>query len=200
MRHNRQTHRLGRSPSERKALLENLTASLLRYQEIKTTAPKTKAAKRLVDRMITLGKTDTLTSRRNAFSCLQDHDLVSKLFKEIAPRFKSRKGGYTRILLLGRRKGDGAQLAILELTEKEIKAKEPKKSKKDSKKESKAPEVHDPMIGSETGDQSAKSDHHVAPPETHNETHFQKHPDKKDKPKKGFFRDLGKFFKNKGGS
>lgn len=200
MRHNRQTHRLGRSHSERKALLENLTASLLRYQEIKTTAPKAKAAKRLVDRMITLGKNDTLASRRNAFSCLQDHDLVSKLFKEIAPRFKSRKGGYTRILLLGKRKGDGAQLAILELTEKEIKAKEPKKAKKTTKKESKAQDTHDSVKASESDDQSAKPEHHAALPETPGEAHIQKHPDKKGKQNKGFFRDLGKFFKNKGGS
>lgn len=197
MRHNRQTHRLGRSHSERKALLENLTASLLRYQEIKTTAPKAKAAKRMADRMITLGKNDTLASRRNAFSCLQDHDLVSKLFREIAPRFKNRKGGYTRILLLGRRKGDGAQLAILELTEKEIKVKEPKKAKKEKAKEVKSASTQEESAG----EASAKTESHAAPsPDDHVKTRVQKQPEKKDVKGKGFFRDLGKFFKNKGGS
>ena len=120
MRHNRQTHRLGRTATERKALLESLVSSLLIHQEITTTLQKAKAAQRLADRMITLGKNDTLHSRRQVFSRIQDHQLTSKLFKEVAPRFKNRKGGYTRILQLSRRKGDGAQLAILELTEKEI--------------------------------------------------------------------------------
>src|SRR3989338_1627554 len=130
MRHNRQTHRLGRTATERKALLESLVSSLLKHQEITTTLPKAKAAKRLADYVITLGKKDTLHSRRQVFSFVQDHQLTSKIFKEVAPRFQKRSGGYTRILQLSRRKGDGAQLAILELTEKEIIVKESKKSAK----------------------------------------------------------------------
>ena len=113
MRHNRQTHRLGRNPKERRAMLENLVSSLLHYQQITTTLQKAKATQRLADRVITLGKRDSLAARRQAFSFLQDHTLTSKLFKEVAPRFKSRNGGYTRILQLSRRKGDGAQLALL---------------------------------------------------------------------------------------
>ncbi len=185
MRHNRQTNRLGRNWSKRKALLESLVSSLLTYQEIKTTLPKAKEAKRLADRIITLGKEDSLSARRQVFSYLQNHSLTSKLFKEVAPRFKSRNGGYTRILHLSRRKGDGAQLALLELTEKEIKVKETKKSKKKSQAQ----------------EQSSKETQETkGHPEAGKETHFQKEaPHKQEKPKTSFFKNIGKFFKNKGG-
>lgn len=179
MRHNRQTKRLGRTWSERKALVKNLVTSLLSHQQITTTLQKAKYAKRLADRVITLGKKDTLAARRQVFSYLQNHDLTSKVFKEVAPRFKSRNGGYTRILHLSRRKGDGAQLALLELTEKEIALKTVKPSKK---KDAKAGKAHDD-----------KHDHH--------EGHEHQKPETKlDKPKTGFFRNIGKFFRNKGGS
>ena len=130
MRHNRRTKRFGRSLGERQAMLENMVSSLITHQQITTTLQKAKEAKRLADRVIHLGKTDSLTARRQVFAYLQDHDLTSRLFKEVSPRFKSRKGGYTRILQLSRRKGDGAQLALLELTEKEIIVKAPVKKKK----------------------------------------------------------------------
>ncbi|MBI3252877.1 MAG: 50S ribosomal protein L17 [Candidatus Omnitrophica bacterium] len=176
MRHNRQTHRLGRNPKERQALLENLVSSLLVRQAIKTTLQKAKAAQRLADRVISLGKKETLAARRQAFAYLQDHQLTSKLFKEVAPRFKNRNGGYTRILRLDRRKGDGATLALLELTEKEILVKEaPKKGKKAA-----SPPV----------------------PETHEHKEMPKRPEAKSdkpKPKTGFFKNLSRFFKNKGG-
>ncbi len=199
MRHHRRTARLGRNFSERRALLENLVGSLLSYQEIKTTLPKAKAAKRLADHVITLGKNDTLASRRQVFSYLQDHQLTSKLFKEVAPRFKERKGGYTRILQLQRRKGDGAQLALLELTEKEIVVKEQKKPKK---KESKAAAGH---AGHEhekklAKDHAAREERSKAEGDAPKEAQFPKHPEKKqEKPKMGFFKNLGRFFRNKGG-
>ncbi len=101
-----------------------MVSSLLTFQQITTTLQKAKEAKKLADRVITLGKKDSLHARRQVFSFLQNNELTSKLFKEVAPRFKDRKGGYTRILQLDRRKGDGAQLALLELTEKAIKIKE----------------------------------------------------------------------------
>ena len=189
MRHNRQTHRLGRTATERKALLESLVSSLLKHQEITTTLQKAKAAKRLADHVITLGKNDTLHSRRQVFSYMQDHQLTSKIFKEVAPRFKKRNGGYTRILQVNRRKGDGAQLAILELTEKEIIVKEPKKTakKKDAKSQKGA---------------AAHETHEEQQPKTQEkEAHFPKHGEpKKEKPNTGFFKNLGKFFRNKGGS
>ena len=190
MRHNRETHRLGRNFSERKALLENLVTSLLKHQEIKTTLQKAKAAQRLADHVITLGKNDTLHSRRQVFSFIQDHQLTSKVFKEVAPRFKSRNGGYTRILQINKRKGDGAQLAILELTEKEILVKEPKKAKKKDAKAKKGTASHEAHEHHDD-DQTKASE---------KEAHFPKHTEpKKEKPKTGFFKNLGKFFRNKGG-
>jgi large subunit ribosomal protein L17 len=191
MRHRRATHRLGRSYSERQAMLENMVTSLLRHQQITTTIAKAKQAKRLADRVIQLGKKDSLTNRRNAFSYLQDHLMVSSLFKDIAPRFSKRQGGYTRIMHLGRRKGDGAQLVLLELTEKEIKIKTPPKSKKKEKGPAETPSAATTEMSAETKAEHAHPDDEA----------FKKHPEpKKDKTKKGFFRDLGKFFKNKGGS
>ncbi len=192
MRHNRQTKRFGRTWSERKALLEGLVTSLLSYQEIKTTLQKAKAAKRLADKVITLGKRDTLHARRQVFAYLQDHSLTSKVFKEVAPRFKDRNGGYTRILQLQRRKGDGAQLALLELTEKEVIVKEKAKGKKDAKAH-KAPahEQHEHPHKHETGEER---------PKTHGEKETRTgKPDEKTKPQKGFFKNIGKFFRNKGG-
>ena len=197
MRHNRETHRLGRNFSERKALLENLVTSLLKHQEIQTTLQKAKAAKRLADHVITLGKNDTLHSRRQVFSFIQDHQLTSKVFKEVAPRFKSRNGGYTRILQINKRKGDGAQLAILELTEKEIIIKEPKKTKKKDAKPENGPESHKAHEAHATP--AGRQEEH--PKAAEKETHFPKHVEpKKEKPKIGFFKNLGKFFRNKGGS
>ena len=186
MRHNRRTKRFGRSLAERRAMLENLVTSLLKYQQITTTLPKAKEAKRLADRVISLGKTDSLSARRRVFSYLQDHELTSRIFKEVAPRFKSRIGGYTRILQLGERKGDGAQLALLELTEKEIKIKEPKKTKA---------KAHDHPHTKE----SKEAEHPKPSAEVQKEAH-PKHPEaKQPKPKTGFFKNLGRFFKNKGG-
>lgn len=192
MRHNRRTVRLGRNFSERRAMLENMVSSLLSHQEIQTTLQKAKEARRLADRVISLGKRDSLAARRQVFSYLQDHQLTSKVFKEVAPRFKNRNGGYTRILHLSRRKGDGAQMVLLELTEKEIKAKDTKaKSKKDAKG---AHAGHDHKHGKH-------ETHEGAEPKVEKEQSFPKHAEKKDKPKPktGFFKNLGKFFKNKGG-
>ena len=185
MRHNRKSRRFGRSRAERFAMLENLVTSLIKHQEIKTTLQKAKEAKRLADRVISLGKKDSLASRRQVFSYLQDHELTSKIFKEVAPRFKSRNGGYTRILQLQRRKGDGAQLALLELTEKEIKVKEVKKTKAKDEKSKQSQETHE-----------AESHKHSHEEHTHPK-HAEGKPGKGNKP--GFFKNLGKFFKNKGG-
>ena len=185
MRHNRRTKRFGRSLGERRAMLENMVTSLIVHQQITTTLPKAKECKRLADRVIHLGKTDSLAARRQVFGYLQDHELTSKLFKEVSPRFKSRKGGYTRILQLSRRKGDGAQLALLELTEKEIVVKTPLKKKK---KEA-AGEAHD------------HSKHE------HSHEHGHEHGAKTDAApakgkgpqKSGFLKNIGKFFRKQGG-
>ena len=191
MRHNRRTLRLGRNHNERQAMLENMVSSLLSHQAIQTTLMKAKAAKRLADRVISLSKVDTLASRRKVFSYLQDHQLTSKLFKEVAPRFKNRNGGYTRILHLQRRKGDGATMALLELTEKEIKVKETKTKSKKAKHE------HD--HSSHAG--------HAHPHEEPKKESSKAHEDKratetgkeKPQPQKGFFKNISRFFRNKGG-
>lgn len=174
-------------------MLENMVSSLLSYQQITTTLQKAKEAKKLADRVITLGKTDSLHARRQVFSFLQDHDLTSKLFKEVAPRFKNRAGGYTRILQLARRKGDGAQLALLELTEKEIKIKTTKtKKEKDSATKTSA-DRHKHEAGHE---HKHEHKHETKPDLPKAKSH-----DKAPEPKKGgFFRNMSKFFRNKGGA
>lgn len=200
MRHHRQTHRLNRSKAERTALIENMVSSLLTHQTIQTTLQKAKVARRLADRIISLGKKDTLASRRQVFSYLQDHTLTSKVFKEVAPRFKSRNGGYTRILQLSRRKGDGAQLALLELTEKEIKVKEPKKSKKkDGKVSTKPAHDHEHKHAKDHEAHAPETKAQHAAPEKEPRSHKPEESPKA-KPKTGFFKNLGKFFRNKGGS
>ncbi len=173
-------------------MLENMVTSLLSFQQITTTLQKAKEAKKLADRVIGLGKKDSLHARRQVFSFLQDHNLTSRLFKEVAPRFKNRNGGYTRILQLQRRKGDGAQLALLELTEKEIKIKEPKaKTKKDEKADSgRSHEGHE-----------HKHEPGTAKPSAGKSEVRKDQPKPKPEPKKGgFFGNVGRFFRNKGGA
>ena len=125
MRHRISGNRIGRNSSLRKATLRDLAKATLVHQKICTTKAKAKEARKLVDKLITLGKKDTLAAKRRAFAILCDHGLVSDLFNNIAGRFKSRLGGYTRIIPLSERRGDRAFLVYLELTEKKIE--EPKK-------------------------------------------------------------------------
>ena len=115
--------------SHRKAFLKNTVKNLLKYQRIKLSLARAKEVRRLAERLITLAKTDTVNARRRVYIVLSDRDLVGKLFKEIVPLFKNRKSGYTRIIPLGFRRGDGAELCLLELTEKKIVEKLPKKKK-----------------------------------------------------------------------
>lgn len=127
MRHAKRRLQLNRFTSWRRATLISLAKALITHQRIKTTMHKAKAAKPLIDRLISLGKKNSLSAKRQVYRILGNHRLVSLFFNDIAPRFANRIGGYTRILNLGIRRGDNAQLAILELTE--IKEKEPKKIK-----------------------------------------------------------------------
>lgn len=129
MRHRKSRLQLNRFLSWRKATLIGLAKNLLIRQSIKTTKTKALAAKPLIERLISMAKTNTLTAKRQAYKILGDHRLVSLLFNELAPRFNTRIGGYTRILNLGARRGDNSQMVILELTE--IKKKEVKKPKKE---------------------------------------------------------------------
>jgi large subunit ribosomal protein L17 len=116
MRHANRNPKLSRSRAQRVALKKSLALALLKYEVIKTTDRKAKVASAEVDQLITLGKRNDLHARRQAYSYLCDHQMVKYLFDEIAPRFKDMNGGYTRVLKFIKRKGDDAQLSILELT------------------------------------------------------------------------------------
>lgn len=137
MRHQKVRTRLGRNSSLRQATMRDLAKAVLIRQRICTTKKKAKEARKLVDRLITLGKSGTLVARRRAFAVLCDHDLVSHLFNSMASRFNGRQGGYTRIISLGHRRGDDAQLAYLELTEKDKVIISKKKTEAQSKSQSK---------------------------------------------------------------
>src|SRR4029078_13259432 len=117
MRHNLSGRQLSRNSSHRHALLRSLSVSLLRHETIRTTIPKAKELRRVVEPLITLGKEDSEANRRLAFSRLRDSDLVAKLFDTIGPRFKARPGGYTRILHMAPRPGDNAPMALMQLVE-----------------------------------------------------------------------------------
>jgi large subunit ribosomal protein L17 len=118
MRHGKSGNRLSRNQSLRKATLRDMARAIFLQERICTTRAKAKEARKLIEKLITLGKKDTLAARRRAFAILCDHTIVSELFGKTAPRFKSRTGGYTRIIPYIQRGGDNAELAFLELTEK----------------------------------------------------------------------------------
>ena len=115
MRHRHGLRKLNRTSSHRLAMLRNMTNSLLLHEAIKTTLPKAKELRRVVEPMITLGKTPSLANRRLAFNRLRDRDIVTKLFEDLGPRFANRNGGYLRILKFGFRQGDNAPMALVEL-------------------------------------------------------------------------------------
>lgn len=147
MRHGHGLRKLNRTSSHRLAMLRNMTNSLLRHEAIKTTLPKAKELRRVVEPLITLGKADSLAGRRRARITLGDDALVVKLFEDIGPRFKTRAGGYTRILKMGPRPGDSAPMALMQLVEGEAAAPQPagdepakgRKKKEAAPKKEKAP-------------------------------------------------------------
>lgn len=117
MRHGHGLRKLNRTSSHRKAMLQNMMNSLIEHEAIKTTVPKAKELRRVVEPMITLAKVDTVANRRLAFNRLRDRDSVTKLFNDLGPRFNARPGGYTRILKMGFRVGDNAPMALVELVD-----------------------------------------------------------------------------------
>ena len=117
MRHRLSNRKLNRTSSHRAALLRNLSIALLTHEAIKTTLPKAKELRRVVEPLSTLGKKPSLANRRLAFDRLRDRDLVSKLFNDLGPRFMARPGGYVRILKFGFRQGDNAPMAYVELVD-----------------------------------------------------------------------------------
>ena len=117
MRHRKSGRNFNRTSSHRQAMFRNMSSSLLRHELIRTTVPKAKELRKVVEPLITLAKTDSVAKRRLAFSRLRDRDMVTKLFGELGPRYQERPGGYVRILKCGFRAGDKAPMAIVELVD-----------------------------------------------------------------------------------
>ena len=123
MRHRKSGRKLNRTSSHRKSLFKNMAQALLKHEQIVTTLPKAKELKRVVEKLITLGKKGNLHSRRLAFNQIRDKDMVSKLFDDLSKRYSDRKGGYTRVLKAGFRYGDSAPMAVIELVDRDENAK-----------------------------------------------------------------------------
>ncbi len=123
MRHRWRGRKLNRTSTHRKAMFANMAAALLKHEQIKTTLPKAKDLRPVVDRLITLGKRGSLHARRQAYSVLRDDTVTKKLFSELATRYRERPGGYTRVLRTGFRYGDSAAMAIIELVDRDPEAK-----------------------------------------------------------------------------
>ena len=123
MRHRMSGRKLGRTSSHRKAMFANMAAVLIKHEQIKTTLPKAKELRPVVDKLITLGKRGNLHARRQVMSVLHDRDLTTKLFDTLGPRYAERPGGYTRVLRAGFRYGDAAPMAYIELVDRDLEAK-----------------------------------------------------------------------------
>ncbi len=142
MRHHLTGRQLSRNSSHRHALMRNMSVSLLRHETIRTTLPKAKELRRVVEPLITLGKTDGDANRRLAFARLRDTQVVEKLFTDLGPRFKKRPGGYTRILRMNPRPGDSAPMALMQLVDGPVTAaQEPAESKKKARRKPTAPKA-----------------------------------------------------------
>ncbi|HOX09296.1 MAG TPA: 50S ribosomal protein L17 [Candidatus Omnitrophota bacterium] len=199
MRHKNIKRRFDRNKPERDSMFTNLARGLFISQSITTTAQKAKEARKLAERLITMGKVDTVHSRRKVFSVLRDEDLVKKLFKEISPLFANRKGGYTRIIRLGNRRGDNAEMVILELTEKKVVAPKVKPKKEKAAEAKQAPAAHEKPAPKETATATAEKTKESAP-----EKHIppkkdvkEVHPSAAHQGQSGFAGTLRKFFRGR---
>ena len=144
MRHKMGYKKLNRTSEHRKALIKNMLNSLIKYEQIFTTLPKAKELKPQIDKVITLGKKGTLIQKKNLIGKLQDKFSVNKLCKNLAKRYESRKGGYSRVIRAGFRKGDDAPMAVIELVDRDVEAKKidiPKKKSEPAEKEKTLPDT-----------------------------------------------------------
>ena len=194
--------RFGRQRSHYKATLRHLVSGLIINKSISTTKAKAKEASRLAERLVTIGKQNCVANQRKAYSVLCDRDLVRMLFNEIAPLFKDRKGGYTRVMLSNKRRGDNAQMAILEFVEKPIVEALPKKEekKKKEKKPVQPPEPKTNVKKEEEAKPTKPKEQEIAKEKEEPKKELQpltkpekpKEPQKPEEPKKkpGFFRRL----------
>ena len=143
MRHKLGYKKLNRTSEHRKALIKNMLNSLIKYEQITTTLPKAKVLKPQADKIITLGKKDTLTNTKSLISKLQDMNSANKVKKTLSKRYENRKGGYTRIIKAGFRYGDNAPMAVIEFVDRDSEAKKVDRKKKDLKKD---PIKEDPKV------------------------------------------------------
>lgn len=191
MRHAKKRMQLGRFTSWHDATIKSLAKNMIICQSIKTTLTRAKASKQMVEKLITLAKKNTLFARRQAQRILGEHKTVNILFKEIGPRFGVRSSGFTRIIPLGRRRGDNAEMVIFELTE--IKKKEPKKAKK-----AKETKEEKPSLASETGEHVHEKTTGEQKKET--KTPVKENPVDEKKPPKKFMGGLRTIFRKKSDS
>jgi len=168
MRHQKKSIKLGRTAEHRKALLANQVCSLIQHQRIKTTLAKAKAVRPLAERMVTLGKKASIHARRTAPATLRQKNAVKKLFEDVAPRSAERNGGYTRIVKLGRRKSDSAQMAFIEWVDMaevvEEKPQEKKAKKKEAEPKPKPTRTEPEAIEAEAAEPTAQEDKPAAAP------------------------------------
>lgn len=163
MRHQLSGRQLSRNAPHRWAMLRNMAASLLRHETIRTTVPKAKELRRIVEPLITLGKADSNANRRLAFAKLRDDEVVTKLFEDLGPRFKARPGGYTRILKMDPRPGDAAPMALMQLVDKAAQVEAPaegeagKKTAKASKKKAAKSDAGDTASSEETAEKKPRA-------------------------------------------
>ena len=149
MRHLKAGRKLNRTSAHRKALFRNLVTSLIEHEQVRTTDAKAKELRRIADRMITLGKRGSLHARRQALAYIRRRSVVSKLFDEVAARFKERPGGYTRVVKIGHRHGDAAHMSVIELTDRGEAAKaeaEKKRERRRRRAEKKASSTAAPPV------------------------------------------------------
>ncbi|MBU0759468.1 MAG: 50S ribosomal protein L17 [Candidatus Omnitrophica bacterium] len=185
MRHRKHTVRFGRQKSHYKATMRHLVSGLIISKSITTTKVKAKEASRLAEKLVTMAKEKSVASRRRAFDVLRSRDLVSTLFNEIAPLFKERNGGYTRVMLTGKRRGDNAQMAILEFVEKPKTEIPEKKEKK--KAAAKQPE---PKTEAAPTKKPVEKKEEQKRPEKPIKTQPEKPKKPQSRPKPGFFRKI----------
>jgi large subunit ribosomal protein L17 len=210
MRHRKRRSRLSMMTARRDATIINIASSLFLHQKVETILARAKEARRLAERLITLSKDDSVASRRKVYQILNDRDLVGKLFKDIAALCKDRRSGYTRIIRLGSRRGDGAQMAILELTDKKIIDKLGKKKAKaevvkESKKLAKAEGIEEVEKAVEEKREKAKEQQGIkyipkSKPSLEEEKMIEKAKSEKRKisGQKGFMKNLRGLFRKRG--
>jgi large subunit ribosomal protein L17 len=158
MRHRNSGRQLSRNASHRHAMLRNMATSLLRHEAIRTTVPKAKELRRVVEPLITLAKVDSIAMRRLAYARLRDVSVVEKLFGDLGPRFKARAGGYTRILKMEPRPGDSADMALMQLVDPKVVTAEKKDDTKAAKKAKDAKDEKAPKKSKKAAPAAKKSD------------------------------------------